>query len=80
MPMGVTTYPEYLRAAIAFYAADNVAAGRWPEGGASERSRSEFAELLPLGLHVFAFNKGAQALYRSLGFKVASLNLRKPLT
>lgn len=151
-PMRAGTYPGYLEAAIAGYAADNVAAGRWPESGARERSRSEFAELLPrglatpdnflyeilsceggptvgfiwlaverkpasitgfvydleisqehrrqghasralaeleviaravgatsLGLHVFAFNDGAQALYRRLGFQVASLNLRKSL-
>ncbi len=146
------TYPQYIGAAIVGYAQDNVAAGRWPEGGASERSRTEFAELLPLGLptpdnylfeihsrdggplagfvwlaierkpsgvsgfvydleikqeyrrqghasralaaleilaraqgatslglHVFAFNEGAQALYRRLGYQVVSLNLRKPL-
>ena len=151
-PMRPETYASYLEAAIAGYAADNVAAGRWPETGASERSRTEFAALLPLGLstpdnylyeihgreggprvgfvwlaierkpsavsgfvydleinheyrrqghgsgalteleviarahgatslglHVFAFNEGAQALYRRLGYQIASLNLRKKL-
>lgn len=146
------TYPWYLDAAIAGYAQDNVASGRWPEAGAIERSRTEFATLLPhglatpdnhlfeihvqesgpvagfvwlaierkdsgvsgfvydleikpehrrqghasramaalealaraqgatsLGLHVFAFNQAAQALYHCLGYQVASLNMRKPL-
>lgn len=44
------TYPAYLEAAIAGYAQDNVAAGRWPEVGALERSREDFASLLPAGL------------------------------
>jgi len=145
-------YPTYLDAAIVGYAEDNVASRRWPEAGAVERSRAEFATLLPLGLatpdnhlfdirvreggpvagfvwlaierkhdtvsgfvydlvikpeyrrqghatralaalealarnrgatslglHVFAFNAGAQALYRRLGYEVVSLNMRKLL-
>lgn len=145
-------YPAYLEAAIEGYARDNVASGRWPATGAVERSRADFAGLLPrglatpdnhlfeilvrdggpvagfiwlaierrdegtsgfvydleirpeyrrqghasraltalegvarahgatsLGLHVFAFNAGARALYERLGYRVASLNLRKPL-
>ena len=32
-----------------------------------------------IGLHVFAQNVGAQALYRSLGFGVTGLNMLKPL-
>jgi ribosomal protein S18 acetylase RimI-like enzyme len=35
--------------------------------------------LRQLGLHVFAHNEGARALYESLGYKVASLNLLKDL-
>lgn len=48
--MRAETYPAYVEAAIAGYAEDNVAAGRWPRDGAVERSRQEFASLLPLGL------------------------------
>ncbi len=32
-----------------------------------------------MALHVFAHNKGAHELYRSLGYQVSSLNLIKPL-
>jgi len=32
-----------------------------------------------LGLHVFAFNAGARALYEGLGYSVASLNMLKDL-
>ena len=35
--------------------------------------------LTSIGLHVFAQNAGAQALYRELGFAVTGLNMRKPL-
>ena len=150
--MQAESYPRYLAAAIASYAEDNVASGRWPETGAAERSHSEFAALLPLGLatpdnflfeirscddgpvvgfiwlaierrgavvsgfvydlevstehrrqghasraltalesiaraqgakslglHVFAFNQGAQTLYQQLGYTVTSLNMRKSL-
>ncbi len=35
--------------------------------------------LLSIGLHVFNQNVGAQALYRSLGYQVASLNMLKQL-
>lgn len=36
--------------------------------------------LASIGLHVFAANQGAQALYRSLGYQVTGLTMRKPLT
>ncbi len=49
-PMRQSTYPAYLQAAISGYAQDNVAAGRWAEIGAPERSRDEFQKLLPDGL------------------------------
>jgi ribosomal protein S18 acetylase RimI-like enzyme len=48
--MQATTYPTYLEAAISGYARDNVAAGRWNPVGAVERSRDDFAALLPRGL------------------------------
>ena len=36
-------------------------------------------ELPAIALHVFAFNSEAQALYRSVGFGITGLILRKPL-
>ena len=50
IPMRPGSYPAYLAAAIAGYAQDNVAVGRWPQAGAAERSRADFESLLPLGL------------------------------
>jgi len=35
--------------------------------------------LTSIGLHVFGFNTGAQALYRSLGYGITGFNMRKPL-
>ena len=49
-PMRAESYTAYVEAAIAGYAQDNVAAGRWPEVGALERSRADFESLLPQGL------------------------------
>jgi ribosomal protein S18 acetylase RimI-like enzyme len=50
LPMRPERYGPYLEAAIVGYAQDNVSAGRWPEVGALERSREDFASLLPQGL------------------------------
>ncbi len=33
-----------------------------------------------IGLHVFAYNSGAQALYASLGYEVTGLSMRKALS
>lgn len=32
-----------------------------------------------MGLHVFSFNTGAQALYRSIGYGITGMNMLKPL-
>ena len=48
--MQAATYPTYVEAAISGYAEDNVGAGRWARVGALERSRDDFASLLPRGL------------------------------
>ena len=37
------------------------------------------AGLPGMGLHVFGFNTGAQALYASLGYAVTNVNMFKPL-
>ena len=50
IPMRQAVFAEYLEAAIAGYAEDNVAAGRWPSEGALARSRADFADSLPQGL------------------------------
>lgn len=49
-PMRPEFYGHYLQAAIAGYAEDNVASGRWPREGALERSRLDFERSLPQGL------------------------------
>jgi ribosomal protein S18 acetylase RimI-like enzyme len=33
-----------------------------------------------IGLHVFSFNVGAQALYESLGYQVTGINMQKSLS
>lgn len=155
-PMRPEAFGGYLEAAVEAYADDNVRAGRWPETGALERSRADFASLLPhglatpdnhlfeifaadegpsagpaigalwfalerrhglcgafvynieiapahrrqgharralraieplaaalgstsIGLHVFGFNAGAQALYRELGYGVTGISMQKAL-
>jgi ribosomal protein S18 acetylase RimI-like enzyme len=50
LPMRPARYAAYLESAITGYAQDNVSAGRWTEVGALERSREDFASLLPQGL------------------------------
>lgn len=150
-PMRSEAYAAFADNAATAYAAENVAAGRWPAADALALAHAETERLLPqglatpdhhvfeviddagsavgfiwfaamargsarmafvcqiyiqpeqrrhgharaafralepiaaglglsgLGLHVFAHNTGAQALYRSLGYEVTSLNLFKPL-
>jgi ribosomal protein S18 acetylase RimI-like enzyme len=146
-------FARFNEAAIADYADENVAAGRWPAEGALERSRQEHERLLPqglatpnqhlftihddaqgvdvgvlwlsvtehpgrrsgfvydvaidpahrrrgharaafvaleavarelgvddIGLHVFAHNEAAQALYRALGYQTTGINMRKRIT
>ena len=150
-PMSHEAYPAFFEDAIATYAAENVAGGRWLAADAPELARAETLRLLgqgvdtpdhhlfevlaspegsPVGyiwfaaaprgsikiafvfqikiqppfqrqgharaalelveqeavrlglagmaLHVFACNPTAQALYRSLGYEVSSLNMIKP--
>ena len=50
IPMSAETFDHYQVAAVAGYAEDNVASGRWPEEGAIARSQADFAESLPHGL------------------------------
>ena len=152
VPMSADAYVHYLDDAVAGYAKDNVAAGRWPEEGALLRSQADFKNSLPqgletpdnylfeiktaaagptvgyiwfavveknglfsafvydvevkqefqrqghakaafealepfvrklglssIGLHVFAQNNGAQALYSKLGYGVTGVNMQKHL-
>jgi ribosomal protein S18 acetylase RimI-like enzyme len=48
-PMSRFAYESYREASARGYADDNVAAGRWPEEGALQRSYDSFDELLPQG-------------------------------
>lgn len=48
--MGVEAFAAFVDAAVAGYADDNVAAGRWTADEALDLSRAEFARLLPQGL------------------------------
>ncbi len=152
VPMSEKIFAEYLSAAVAGYANDNIVSGRWPEQDAHARSEESFRDSLPqglqtpnqylfeitdieggscvgylwfavveknnlrsafvydleikeehrrqgyaeaafremekqvrelglqsIGLHVFAYNKGAQALYEKLGYQVSGLNMLKHL-
>ncbi|MFO1340427.1 MAG: GNAT family N-acetyltransferase [Burkholderiaceae bacterium] len=153
-PMTEAAFARFCERAVAEYAQENVAAGRWPAEGALERSRQDHDRLLPqglatpgqhlftvhdgaqggtevgtlwlavtehpggrsgyvydvaiapghrrrgharaafvaleavvrelglrdIGLHVFAHNAGAQALYHALGYEVTGLNMRKAMT
>ena len=49
-PMRPERYAAYLEAAIAGYAEDSIACGRWPADKAGELSRADFMALLPQGL------------------------------
>ena len=50
VPMQAATFDVYREESIRSYAEENIAAGRWPAEGAIERSRRDYAELLPQGL------------------------------
>jgi len=50
VPMLQEVFATYLESAIAGYADDNVASGRWPAEGALARSRTDFENSLPQGL------------------------------
>ncbi len=50
VPMSAEAYPQYRERAVAGYADDNVAAGRWPAEGALARSQADFDSSLPQGL------------------------------
>lgn len=50
IPMHPSTFENYREASIRSYAEENIAAGRWPVDGAMERSRLDYATLLPQGL------------------------------
>ena len=49
VPMRPEAFPAFLESAVAGYAADNVASGRWLEQEAEHLSRAEHERLLPNG-------------------------------
>ena len=50
-PMSSASFSEYLKWVIPAYANDNVASGRWDLSDALERSKMDYARLLPKGLN-----------------------------
>lgn len=50
VPMRAEAFATVIEAAVSDYAADNVAAGRWPAAEALSLSRAETERLLPQGL------------------------------
>ena len=67
IPMTQTEFDAFLEHVIPEYAADNVKAGYWGEEEALEKSRSEFARLLPQGLqsenhYLYSVYDGDQAV------------------
>ncbi len=50
VPMSPEVFADVMTSSMAAYASDNVAAGRWPQAGALERSSAEFQSNLPQGL------------------------------
>jgi ribosomal protein S18 acetylase RimI-like enzyme len=50
-PLQQEDFERFLETEIRGYAEDHVRNGNWPAEGAIERSRKEFAELLPDGVH-----------------------------
>ncbi len=50
-PMNEDDYQAYLARSIPEYAADKVRAGNWSEAEALERSRLEYEQILPEGIH-----------------------------
>lgn len=50
-PIEQEDFERFLESEIRGYAQDHVRNGNWPEEGALERSRKEFASLLPDGMH-----------------------------
>ena len=49
VPMSAASFAHYEEQSIRNYAEENIAAGRWPAEGALERSRLDYASLLPQG-------------------------------
>ena len=65
--MQAATFEAYRETSIRSYAEENIAAGRWPPEGAMERSRLDYATLLPQGLatpnnFLYEIHAGADAL------------------
>lgn len=65
--MSEAAYARFKDNSVADYARENVAAGRWPEAGALERSHQAHEQLLPLGLatpdqHLFTIHDAAHGV------------------
>lgn len=67
IPMRAEAYEAFVEDCVASYAFDNVQSHRWPQAGALERARAEFARLLTQGLQtpghtVYEIHDGTQVV------------------
>jgi ribosomal protein S18 acetylase RimI-like enzyme len=79
-PMTDADFRAYLEFAVSAYAQDKVDAGNWAKAESLERSRQEFQQLLPHGIHTeanFLFILLDESMQR-VGYLWYSIDAKKP--